>query len=417
MKMSRMALSTSKSRLNSSDESLSTRILLQSGQLCRYSTGIYGKHNILVKVQAKINNIICTTLSKYDCVEVSLPLLQPKYLWEDSGRWQGYYDSGQMFVCEMQNGTFCLAPTAEEAIFAFVKDNLKSYKDLPVNLFQIGAKFRNELRSRGGLLRTKEFLMMDAYSFHASEEDLKNEYQNIRNAYFEIFSKFNLPVIPVAAVNGDMGGKMSEEFMFISEAGEDTILVSEDGKLGLNTEILDLPNAMEYLETTYGISDVSKLAKKHCIELGHIFQLGQRYSTTMGGYFRTANNEEVPYYMGCYGIGLSRTLAAICENNCDEEGLIWPKIIAPYQVTIVCHSDKLEDGLEVYGALQEAGIDVLFDDRQMSLGAKIKDAKLLGIPHMVVIGKKYQSGTYELEDRATGQKNYVSFTELLEIIK
>ena len=188
MRLSRAAILTSKERVNS-DESLSQQIFFQGNLLKRYGAGIYGKHNLLVRVQATIENVIRDVLDKYDCVEVSLPLLQPQAIWEASGRWDTYNDSGNMFYCNMPNGIFCLAPTAEEAIFEFVRDTLKSYKDLPVTLYQIGPKFRNELRARGGLLRTKEFTMMDGYSFHTSEEDLKREYENLKKAYLEIFEK------------------------------------------------------------------------------------------------------------------------------------------------------------------------------------------------------------------------------------
>ncbi len=418
MKMTRMALSISKYRSNSDDESLATRILMQSGLLYRYSAGIYGKHNLLTLAQENVNAVVRDTLSKYGCVEVSLPLLQPKQIWEQSGRWEDYYGSGQMFTCHMKNGDYCIAPTAEEAMLAFVKNNLRSYKNLPVTTFQIGTKFRNELRSRGGLLRTKEFLMMDAYSFHESEEDMAKEYLRIKQAYCDIFEKLNLRVLPVAALNGDMGGKVSEEFMCISSSGEDTILVNDEGTIGINTEVLEMPNALDYLEENYGIRDISALHTEHCIELGHIFQLGQRYSKAMGCYFKSKNNTDIPYYMGCYGIGLSRVLAAICEENCDEDGLIWPMAISPYKVHIVAHPTKIEAGAKLHDDLLANGVSVIFDDRlDVSIGAKIKDAKLLGTPLLVIIGTRNASQLYELENRADGIKSLSDFSKIVELIK
>lgn len=412
--MSRMALNISKNRTNTDKESLATRILLQSGLLYRYSTGIYGKHNLLVLAQENVNAVVRTALCKHDCVEVSLPLLQPKQIWEQSNRWADYYGSGQMFTCSMKNGTYCMAPTAEEAMLTFVRNKLESHKDLPVNIFQIGTKFRNELRSRGGLLRTKEFLMMDAYSFHESEEDLKKEYLNMKQAYCEIFEKLGLKVLPVAALNGDMGGKISEEFMCISESGEDTILVNDERTIGLNTELLEKPNASEYLMENYDIKDISALHEEHCIELGHIFQLGQLYSKAMGGYFKAKDNTDVPYYMGCYGIGLSRVLAAICEENCDEDGLIWPEVISPYKVHIVAHPKKMETATKLYNELLNNNVPVIFDDRtDVSLGSKIKDAKLLGTPFMVIFGTKEHGDLYELESRV-GKKELIKFSELIE---
>ena len=260
--------------------------------------------------------------------------------------------------------------------------------------------------------------MMDAYSFHASEEDLKREYANMRKAYLEIFEKLGLEAIPVKALNGDMGGKISEEFMFLSEAGEDTILVSKDKTIAFNKEILELENAEEYLKNNYGITDIKTLEEKHCIELGHIFQLGQKYSTTMKGTFKSADNIEIPYYMGCYGIGVSRTLAAICEQNCDEEGLIWNKEIAPYLVNIIYTPNKKENAEKLYDNLKKSGIKVVIDDREnLRLGAKIKDWKIFGIPYLIVIGDKTEEDTIEIENRKDGKKQLIKESELVNFLK
>ncbi len=417
MKLSRAAISTSKERL-SSEEMLSQQIFLQSNMLKRYGTGIYGKHNFLVRVQANIEKVIRNTMDRYDCIEVSLPLLQPKSIWEASGRWNGYYSSGQMFYCEMPNGTFCMAPTAEEAVFEFVRDNLKSYKDLPVTVYQIGSKFRNEVRARGGLLRSKEFTMMDAYSFHSSEKDLKQEYAKMKLAYLEIFKRLGLDVIPVGALNGDMGGKVSEEFMSLSDAGEDTILVNVDGTLAFNTELLEMLNFEEYLKTNYGITDTALFKERRCIELGHIFQLGQKYSKNMNGTFKDSNNLDIPYFMGCYGIGVSRTLSAIAENNCDETGIKWPEEIAPYQVTIIYTNSKREDAFKLYDYMQRAGIDTVIDDRtSIRVGAKIKDWKLFGIPYMIIVGDKTQGDCFEVERRKDGRKFQLSKNAFVKFFK
>lgn len=417
MRLSRAAILVSKERM-STEEMLSQQIFFQSSMLKRYGAGIYGKHNFLVRAQANIEKIIRDVLDKYDCVEIVLPLLQPQSIWLESGRWDAYCSSGQMFYCQMPNGTFCMTPTAEEAVFEFVRENIKSYKDLPVNLYQIGPKFRNEIRVRGGLLRSKEFTMMDAYSFHADEDDLRREYANMRKAYLEIFKRLGLEAIPVKALNGDMGGKVSEEFMFISEAGEDTILVNEDNTVAFNKEILDMENAEEYLKDNYGITDIKSLKEKHCIELGHIFQLGQKYSKTMNGTFKSADNLDIPYYMGCYGIGVSRTLAAICEQNCDEEGLIWNEEITPYKVNIIYTPSRQEKAEEIYEKLIKAGIKTVIDDREnLRLGAKIKDWKIFGIPYLIVIGDKTEEGKFEIENRKTGEKRILDEKGLIDLLK
>lgn len=416
MKLSRAAILTSKDRLES-NELLSQQILFQAGLIKRYVSGIYGKHNFLVKAQANIESLIRDVLDTYDCVEVSLPLLQPKSIWDASGRWSSYAESGQLFYCQMPNGNFCLSPTAEEAVITFVRDNLKSYKDLPVNVYQIGAKFRNELRSRGGLLRSKDFTMMDAYSFHESEASLKQEYERMKQAYLEIFNQLGLDVIPVGALSGDIGGNFSEEFMFLSEKGEDTILVSKDNSMAFNTEILELDNACSYLKN-FGITDTSRLVEKRCIEVGHIFQLGQKYSATMDATFKDESNQSIPYYMGCYGIGTSRTLAAICEANCDEEGLCWPKVIAPYQLMIIYKHDKKELAFNLYHNLLDLHIPVVIDDRDnLRIGSKIKDWKLFGIPYLLVIGDRTSDDYFELESRKDGSKHSIRKSELLDFLR
>lgn len=413
MKLSRGCFTTMRERV--SYETLSQQVLMQSAQLKRYSSGIYAKNNFLVKAQANIENIIREVLEKYDCVEVVFPLLQPKSLWEASGRFDSYHASGQMFYCDMPNGSFCLAPTAEEAVLEFVRDKLKSYKDLPINLYQIGAKFRNEIRSRGGLLRSKEFIMMDAYSFSASQESLQEEYERMRLAYLEIFQRLGLPVLPVKALNGDMGGNYSEEFMCLANSGEDTILVNDDFSLAFNAELLQMQNATEYLKNNYGIeANLDEFHPERCIELGHIFQLGQRYSKSMNGLFANNKGEKIPYFMGCYGIGVSRLLSAICEIHSNEEGLIWPECIAPYNAYIVYTDKQSEVANKLYERLLSKKVKVVIDDRpKLSFGAKLKDAKLFGIPYVIIIGNSYQNNqVFEVENRLTAKKYQMTLEEL-----
>lgn len=416
MKLSRGNFVTTRERV--SNETLSQQILFQSGQLKRYATGIYGKNNFLVKAQANIEQVIRQVLEKYGCIEVVLPIIQPKSLWEESKRWDNYTSSRQMFYCDMPNGTFCMAPTAEEAVVAFIKNGVSSYNYLPINIYQIGAKFRNELRSRGGLLRSKEFTMMDAYSFHESQDDLAREYENMRRAYLEIFSQLGLKVIPVKALSGDMGGNYSEEFMCIADSGEDTILVNNDFSMAFNTEILQLKNPTEYLLQNYGITvNLDELHEEHCIELGHIFQLGQKYSKTMNGTFIGRNGKSTYYYMGCYGIGVSRTLAAICENNCDADGLKWPMSLAPYTYYIVSTEQQSNVAEELYQNLLSRNKKVILDDRKnITFGAKLKDAKLFGIPYLIIIGNSYIGNfVYEVEERLTGIKSRMDFNELCSL--
>lgn len=422
MKLSNTGMGTIK--LNNLDEMYPVQdILLQTGQLVQYGTGIYAYNNIPLLVKKNVEKIVIEKLNKYGCIEVLLPTLQPEKLWKDSGRYDHYVDDGTMLTVQTDKGNFCLAPTAEEAIVEFAREKLKSYKNLPVTFYQIGEKYRNEIRTRGYLLRGKSFPMMDAYSFNISEEDLDNTYKNIRKAYAEIFETIGLPAIPVAADNGAMGGKKSEEYMLLSPIGEDTILYDSETKTALNTEILERENYEEYLKTEYGITDISKLEKRKAIELGHIFQLGTKYSETMNGTYISKEGKPAFYYMGCYGIGISRTVATIYEESVlkDEngkvQGFVLPESVAQYKVQIIPKMDneeKVKEAEELYTKLSEKGIGAILDDRNLnSIGAKIKDCKVLGTPYMAVLGDKVEAGKVELENVKTGEKEVITIEELL----
>ena len=412
MKLSQTGMGTTK--LNNLDEMYPVQdILLQTGQLVQYGTGIYAYNNVPLLVKRNVGRIITEKLNKYGCVEISLPTLQPRKLWEDSGRYSHYVDEGIMFSIQTEKGSYCLAPTAEEAVVEFAREKLKSYKNLPVTFYQIGEKYRNEIRARGYLLRGKSFPMMDAYSFNSSTEDLEKTYNNIRKAYLEIFEEIGLEAIPVAADNGAMGGRKSEEFMLLSSIGEDTILYDEKTKTALNTEILERENYEKYLETEYGITDISRLEKRKAIELGHIFQLGTKYSEAMNGTFIAKDGKPTLYSMGCYGIGVSRTVSTIYEEsvvkdkNGKVEGFVLPESVAPYKLQIIAKMDdeeKIKQANELYEKLNKMGIGVILDDRNInSIGVKIKDCKVLGTPYMAVIGDKVKNGKIEIENVKTGE--------------
>ena len=416
MKMSRMGIKTKKTR--GTEEALSQEILFQATQLKRHAAGIYGLGNLLIRARNNIVNIIRRNLEAYDCIEVSLPIIQPKNLWEQSGRWSTYADSKQMFIFKGRNGEYCLAPTGEEIVLDFVNDNIVSYKDLPINIFQIGNKYRDEIRVRGGLLRSKEFLMKDGYSFHATAEDMVAEYESMKECYKKIFADLSLDAISVKAVSGSMGGKVSEEFMCISDIGEDKILLDTENHIALNTEVLDYPDMITELEKDVKNFDVKKLREVSCIELGHIFQLGKFYSEKMNGYYINSDGKKEAFYMGCYGIGVNRTLGAVCECHCDKDGLIWPKSVAPYKCIIVSTNDFFDISNDLYRKLINNNIDTIFDDRDITFGTKIKDAKLLGIPYIIIIGKKYsESQKFELEKRNDSEKLFVTAQELINFLK
>lgn len=419
MRLSQTGLGTI--RVNNLDKSYPAQdMLLQTNQLVQYGTGIYAYNNVPLRLRQNVENVVRGVLDKYGCVEILLPTMQPTKLWEESGRLQKYIEDGTMVTVETDKGSFVMAPTAEEAVTDFVRGRINSYKNLPVTLYQIGEKYRNEIRTRGYLLRGKSFPMMDAYSFDLDEKQSAKAYQNIRKAYLEIFEILGLNAKPVAADSGAMGGNLSEEFMLESPIGEDTILVDKETGIAFNTEILEREDADEYLKEKYGIKDKENVEAKKSIELGHIFQLGTKYSKSMNATYIDQEGKEQLLYMGCYGIGISRTVATIYEvntvtgKNGEVKGTALPVSIAPYLLQIIPKDEKREVAEALYNKLTEKNIPVILDDRmQGMLGAKIKDCYMLGTPYMLVIGDKQEEGMYEVEDSRTGEKKLFSEEELI----
>lgn len=420
MRLSQTGLGTI--RVNNLDKSYPAQdMLLQTNQLVQYGTGIYAYNNVPLRLRKNIENVIRGVLDKYGCIEILLPTMQPSKLWEESGRLSKYIEDGTMVTVDTDKGSFVMAPTAEEAVTEFVRGRVNSYKNLPVTLYQIGEKYRNEIRTRGYLLRGKSFPMMDAYSFDLNEEESSKMYQNMRKAYSEIFEILELNAKPVAADSGAMGGNLSEEFMLESPIGEDTILVDKETGIMFNTEILEREDADEYLREKYGIKNKDNVEAKKSIELGHIFQLGTKYSKSMNATYIDKNGEEQLLYMGCYGIGVSRTVATIYEvntikgKNDEPKGISLPVSVAPYLLQIIPKEEKKEIAETLYNKLMENNVPVILDDRtQGMLGAKIKDCYMLGTPYMLVIGDKQDEGTYEVENSKTGEKKVYTEEQLIE---
>lgn len=392
-------------------------MLIKTGQVEQFTSGVYAYGHIPLLVSEKINNIIRKNLKSIDCVEVSLPLLQPENIWIESGRLDSYVNEDVIFRCISDKGNYCLAPTAEEAMVTYAKSRLQSYRHLPVTFFQIGPKFRNEIRTRGYLLRGKAFEMMDAYSFGKNSNDLEEDYNKIRGAYFDIFNELGISVIAVNADNGSIGGSKSEEFMTLSTIGEDTIIYDSEKNEYFNKELLK--------ENETKTDD--KYETKKSLELGHIFQLGTKYSKSMNATFIDENAKPQNYVMGCYGIGTSRTLAYIYENsiirdnNDNFNGISLPANLTPYSVYII---PKIDDNniymqsLYIYRELIKREVDVLFDDRtNLSIGAKIKDCKITGTPYFIILGNKLNEDIIEIENSITGEKIIVNKEELLNIFE
>lgn len=425
MKVSQIGLVTT--RLEKLHEQFPVQdMLTQTGQLMQYGSGIYGYGHVPYLIKKKIQKVICDVFKDYGLVEISLPLLQPESMWIKSGRLSRYVEEDIMFRCLTDNGNYCMAPTAEEAVVEFASARITSYKQLPVTFFQIGEKFRNEIRSRGFLLRGKSFDMMDAYSFGRDQADLDKDYDRIKEAYFEVFKRLGLEVMAVAADNGAIGGSKSEEFMCLSNIGEDTILFDDISKKAFNSELLERDDVKEYLKNEHGIENLDNISQRKAVELGHIFQLGDKYASTMDLTYTDKDGKSQYVMMGCYGIGVSRTLALIYENSAvvNEDGkflgIALPKSLSPYLLYIVPKQDGgvcEETAKKVYEELTSRGVNVLYDDRSdASIGAKIKDSKVVGTPYMAVFGKTIENGVIELEDNRTGEKISIKLDEFVDYI-
>lgn len=421
MRVSKMGMKNVK--LGNLDEMYPAQdILFQTNQVRQYGSGVYAYDNIPLKVQDNIEEVIKKWFNRADCIEVQMPILQQDEMWKRSGRYDGYIEDGVMMQAVTDKGTYCLAPTAEEAITTFVENRVTSHKQLPVVFYQIGPKFRNEIRNRGYLLRGKEFLMFDLYSFDKDEESMMETYKKIKETYFKVFKELQIDISAVAADNGSMGGKNSEEIMAISRIGEDTILYDDETKQGLNVEVLEKENAKDYLKEVYNINDIEKLRECKAIELGHIFALGTKYSESMNINFIDSQNNSKPFYMGCYGIGVSRVLGLIYENNVIKEndkivGYSLPVSVTPYYVYLISNDKKKEEMENLYNTFNDKNIDVIIDDVKGTIGEKIRNAKILGIPYIAIMGNNTEDGFIELERTKDGAKKIFKIEDCIEEIE
>ena len=395
-------------------------ILLKLGELYQFESGIYGYGNLWTKLEKKLEDIIIDELDKVGCIQVEFPKLQPKKMWDISGRWDDYTkNSDIMFNFKTNIGEYGLAPTAEEFATIFGANRLLSYKNLPATYYQIGEKFRKEKRARGYLFRPRTFVMMDAYSFDRTEEDMVKTYNLMHEAYLSIFKRLGIKIIPTVSDSGVIGGNVAEEYQAVTQIGEDIILYDEESNIGLNKEVLDFENKEEYLKQI-GSPDLSKMKEYNAVELGNNFQLGTKYSESMKLYFKDEDGKQKPYYMGCYGIGLGRVIACLIENNIIKEndkikGFSLPKEIAPYKMQIVYKDDKKEIAEDLYKKLK---VSTIIDDREgYSLGNKIKDAYVLGTPYIAIIGNNYDGKTLEIEETKTGNKLNINIDKLEEFLQ
>jgi len=387
MKFTKSFIQTSKEIPNDVDaENISQILMARTGMVKRMSNGLYVHMPLMLGVMEKVESEVRRAMAEVDCAEVKFPVIVLKPDLVESGRWEIF--GKEIFKLRDRNDKeIALAPTSEEAACFMARQHIQSHNQLPMSLFQIQKKYRDEISPRGGVIRTREFKMKDAYSFHATDNCLDEYFLKMQGAYEKIFKNLGLKTVHVQADNGAMGGKGSREFMAISGCGSDTIGVCEKCGFAANIETLDAPDS--------GLGAKccgQKLSFHKAFELGHIFALGTYYSDKLKLTYIAENGKPQIMHMGCYGIGVERIVAAIIEQHHDASGIKWPKNLAPYQyniITINMDDPKLvAESERIYREYTERGESVIWDDRKISAGIKLKDSDLIGIPNKIVISNK-----------------------------
>jgi len=386
-------------------EVISHQLMLRSGMIRKVTSGIYTWLPLGLRVLRKIENIVREEMNDAGAQEVLMPMVQPKDLWEETERWKKMGPE-LLRIKDRHEREFCLGPTHEEVITDLIRNNIKSYKELPLNLYQIQTKFRDEIRPRYGVMRGREFLMKDSYSFDINQDQLNESYLLMKETYKKIIDRIGLKFKIVKADSGAIGGDASEEFHVLAENGEDTIAVSNSSDFAINTELLlGDGEDLESLQGKPSPDGEGIIEIKKGIEVGHIFQLGRVYTQAMRANVLDQEGKATDLFMGCYGIGVSRLVAAAIEQNNDEKGIIWPEAITPFEVNIVAIGFEKDQkiakaAIDLYNKLSSMGYEVILDDRKDGYGTKMKDAELIGVPINIVIGKQYlENEEIELKHR------------------
>lgn len=393
----------------SSDEvSVNAQLLTRGGFIRREVAGVYNFLPLGLRVLNKVEKIVREEMIAAGGQELELSSIQNKQSWIETNRWDSF---DALFKLKSRyEHEYGLGPTHEEVIVPLAREFITSYKDLPLALFQIQTKFRDEKRAKSGILRGREFLMKDLYSFHVDEEDFKKYYEKMKKAYMQVFNRVGLQAIETEASGGAFSD-VSHEYQVITEAGEDEIIYCPGGDYSANTEVskVELPK-----ECDLGHGPLQKVKT---IEVGNIFPLGTKFSDSFNVVFKDADGMDKKVIMGCYGIGISRLMGTIVEVHHDENGIIWPESVAPYQVHLVTlgnqESGIINQGEEMYKKLEDAGIEVLWDDREESAGQKFADADLLGIPVRLVVSAKTE-GKVEWKNRNSDDTSLLGLDEVIK---
>lgn len=391
------------------------QLLIRAGYIDKLAAGVYTYLPLGLRVLKKIEQIIREEMNGAGGVELLMPSFHPKELWEKTGRWTTMTDLYK--VADSSGREVALGPTHEEVVTPLVGSFVSSYRDLPRSVYQFQNKFRMELRAKSGILRGREFLMKDMYSFHRDEKDLADYYEKMKAVYKRVFERVGIGenTYLTFALGGSFS-KYSHEFQTVTEAGEDTISICDKCKVAINKEVkVEQPNCPS--------CGGSVFREEKAIEVGNIFELKTKYSGAFELSYKDEEGKSQPVQMGCYGIGLGRVMGAVVEVFADEKGLIWPEAIAPFHVHLLNLSTD-EDAvnkvaLALYRELEQKGVEVFYDDRKgVSAGEKFKDSDLLGIPLRVVVSKKTLAGSkLEIKKRADEAAKLVAKEELLAMLK
>jgi prolyl-tRNA synthetase len=408
-------------------EIVSHRLMLRAGMIRQQSQGIYSWLPLGKRVLDKVNAIIREEQNRSGAIELSMPTLQSAELWQESGRYDAY-GKEMLRIRDRQDRAMLYGPTNEEMVTDIFRSYIKSYKDLPLNLYHIQLKFRDEIRPRFGTMRSREFLMKDAYSFDLTREGAEHSYRKMFAAYLRTFSRLGLRAIPMRADTGPIGGNLSHEFIILAETGESEVFSHKnfvnfdipaedtdfDDVAGLQaifdqwTSVYAATSEMHDEAAFNAIPEGDRLSARG-IEVGHIFYFGEKYSEPMGAKVQGPDGKEHAVHMGSYGIGPTRLVPAIIEASHDENGIIWPASVAPFDVVVINmkSGDEACDSAceKLYSTLMKAGKDVLLDDRDDRAGTKFATADLIGVPVQIIVGpRSAASGEVEVKDRRTGAR-------------
>lgn len=394
----------------------SHKLLLRGDFISQLASGIYNLLPLGYRVHKKIENIIREEMNAIGGQEVFLPALQPKEIWQKTNRWD-HMDPPLFKLKDRHKREFALGSTHEEVVTDLVKNRVQSYKDLPICLYQIQTKFRNEMRFTGGLLRTREFVMKDLYSFHQDKQNLDKFFNKVLSAYDRIFKRCGLKALRSEASGGVFTKDKTYEFQALSEVGEDRIIYCPKCKWATNLEVAKVKAGQKCPECKKG-----KLINSNSIEVGHTFKLGIKYAKALNLYFIDKKGVKRPVVMGCYGIGLGRLMGVVAELNNDKDGIIWPKEIAPFQIHLlqIENTKKVKEGSEkLYQILQTANFEVLYDDRKdRTPGEKFAEADLIGIPYRIVISEKtLKKNSVEIKKRREKRVKFVKIKQAIRAIK